>query len=488
MPLTRNSATYGFIVLAFAWALPSVSLAASASDAQRALFKQVFADVERGNWAAVEALPGDDRRLLEDYVLYPDLRAAYFRATIDNADHGEVEAWLDRFGVLKPARELRYRYALHLAEIGHLADYLEIYEQFYQGLDDPRLDCIALRAELEAGRPARVVQRALDLWTVGESQVEECDPVFDYLRAENLLSASHYLERFGLAIEAREFSMARWLGRSIGPEHVDVAGRWIRAQRDPEAFARNYRSWPNDAATREQLVYAVERITYRDPLVARELWEKMARGDRFALEQALRTERHIALWMARDRLPGAHAQLATLPPAAQNDEVMRWRARTSLRLERWHDLLVDIEAMRPGERNSEEWRYWYAIALQNNDRVDDAEALLAELAGERSYYGFLAADALGLPYALADEQFAIDEARCRPRSWPTAGAGIRVRSRRRPASATTTTWRCATRCRITRRSAHTRRPRAYRYPGPTASRAARACSCATCAPAPEPSA
>ncbi len=411
MPLTRNSATYSLIVVALAWAMPVVSVAATASDAQRALFKQVFADVERGNWAVVEALPENERNLLEDYVLYPDLRAAWFRATIDNADHHDVETWLDRHGVLKPARELRYRYALHLANIGHLADYLAIYQQYYQGLGDARLDCIALHAELEAGRPARVVHRAIDLWTVGESQVDECDPVFDFLRTENLLSTAHFIERFKLAIEAREFSMARWLGRSIDQNHIDVASRWIRAERDPEAFARNYNAWPNDAATRAQLVYAIERVTYKDPLVALELWGKMARGNRFSIEQALRTERHIALWMARDRLPGAHAQLVKLPPAAQNDEVLRWRARTSLRLQRWHDLLVDIEAMRPGERNSDEWRYWYGIALQHNNRIADGDTILGELAQERSYYGFLAADELGLPYALGDGQFAIDEAR-----------------------------------------------------------------------------
>ena len=37
--------------------------------------------------------------------------------------------------------------------------------------------------------------------------------------------------------------------------------------------------------------------------------------------------------------------------------------------------------------------------------------MLAKLATERSYYGFLAADELDLPYALADEQFAADETR-----------------------------------------------------------------------------
>ena len=87
---------------------------------QRALFLDVYESVERGNWSSVEALVDDQQQLLQDYVLWPDLRAAWFRATVANADRSEIESFLDTYGALKPARDLRYRYALHLAEVGDL--------------------------------------------------------------------------------------------------------------------------------------------------------------------------------------------------------------------------------------------------------------------------------------------------------------------------------------------------------------------------------
>ncbi len=410
MPLTRNTAS-PVIVAVLLFLSGTVACAATVSDAQRALFKQVYADVERGNWAVVEALGSDDRQSLEDYVLYPDLRAAWFRAKLSKADHGAIESFLDDNGVLKPARDLRYRYALHLARIGHLAEYLAIYEQYYQGLDVAKLDCLALQAELDAGRDARVVHRAIDLWTVGESQVDECDPVFEFLENNNHLDIVDYMKRFELAVDAREFTIARWLGKSIDQRHLDIASQWLNAQRNPESFARNYAKWTNDEATRAQLVYAIERVTYDDPTVALEIWTEMSKGNRFAAEQELRTARHIALWTARDNLPGAYQLLAALPVAAQNDEVLRWRARISLRGNNWPNLLADIEAMPPREKNAEEWRYWYGIALRHVNRIDEGDAVLANLATERSYYGFLAADELGEPYALQEDAFAPDEAR-----------------------------------------------------------------------------
>ncbi|NIL94613.1 MAG: transglycosylase SLT domain-containing protein [Woeseiaceae bacterium] len=385
--------------------------ASTATDSQRQIFKRVYAEVELGNWAAVDSLDADERRSLEDYVLYPDLRAAWLRATLVNADHAEIDAFLGHHGVLKPARELRYRYALHLADIGYLDEYLAIYEQYYQGLDDERLDCLALQAELEVGRASRVVNRAIDLWTVGESQVDECDPVFEFLDDGDHLDIVDYMRRFELAIDAREFTMAQWLGKSIDQQHIDTAGQWLRAQRNPESFVENADKLDNNETTRDQLIFAIERITYDDPLRALELWTEISRGQRFSAEQELRTARHIALWMARDRLTGAYKQLTALPVAAQNAEVIRWRARTSLRLRNWPNLLADIEAMTATERGTEEWRYWYGIALQRNNRIAEGDAVLQQLAAERSYYGFLAADELGLPYSLVDESFSPDEQR-----------------------------------------------------------------------------
>ena len=114
-------------------------------------------------------------------MLWPDLRAAWLRANLTKIKPAEIDAFLDEYGTLRPARDLRYRKALALAKKGDLAGYQKIYEQFYQGQGVSRLDCLSLQAEIEADRQQQVNQRVLDLWMIGTSQVEECDPVFEYL-------------------------------------------------------------------------------------------------------------------------------------------------------------------------------------------------------------------------------------------------------------------------------------------------------------------
>ncbi len=384
-------------------------LTAAEIDEQRELFRSVFAAVERGEWDAVTKLSTVERQQLENYLLWPDLRAAYLRTTLRKSNNKAIEAYLDQYGMLKPARDLRYRYALDLARRGELDSYFDIYQSFYQGRKIEKLDCLALQAELAAGREQRVVYRAKELWLVGKSQVDECDLVFKRLIETNAIAPGDYLLRFDLAIEAREFSLARWLGDSIDESHVAQANAWLDAQRNAEQFLRKYNQRANSEASRRQFVYAAERLAFSDPQRALELWAAVKQQFSFLQQQELRTDRHIALWTARDFLPDAYALLTALPPAAQNDEVLRWRARGSLREQAWLRLLKDIQAMSTSERNAEEWRYWYAVALQQAGQVLAAKAGFQSLATERSYYGFLAADELDLPYVLDYSNLSVDE-------------------------------------------------------------------------------
>ncbi|MGB5630164.1 MAG: hypothetical protein WBM57_12390, partial [Woeseiaceae bacterium] len=393
-----------FVGAALAAALLVASHVAAADiDRQRELFKSVYETVERGDWSPVDGLSAPDQQLLQQYVLWPDLRATWLRANLGKVPAAEVDEFLKSYGTLRPVRELRYQQALYFAETGDLGSYQKIYEQFYQGKDIARLDCLSLQAEINAGRFKRVNQRALDLWLVGTSQVDECDPVFKYLNEKQLLGLDEYRQRFDLAITAREFQLARWLAKKIDQRHIDEAALWIGAQSNPEKFLAGHTPDRDSKTYRKQLAYAAERLTYSDPVAALRLWTGVASQYAFSRKLQRDTERHIALWTARDGLPGGYRLLAALPRAAQDDEVMRWRARLSLRDNEWQRLLVDVASMTTAESAQQEWRYWRAVALESLGRAQEARQEFESLSAERSYYGFLAADEIGRDYALDDD-------------------------------------------------------------------------------------
>jgi soluble lytic murein transglycosylase len=372
----------------------------------RAAFRAAYPEVERGNWQAA----AENAALLEAYVLWPDLRATWLKAKVRTADHDEIENFLDRHGVLKPARELRYRYALHLAEEGRLDEYLAIYQEYYQGLEIARLDCIALQAELEAGREDRIVSRGIELWMVGRSQVQECDPVFQNLQSRNLLTDAHYAERFRLAIDEKQFRLARYLSGPLPREYREQATAWLRAAEDPEAFVAVTSDHADSATSRRQLVYAIERLAMRDPQGAHRYWESLANRYSFDDQQRASVSRHIALWSARLHKPEAASWLAALPAAAASVETGRWLVRAYLRAHDWAEVRRSVDALPAEERRKSEWQYWRAVALSELGDENGALEVFARLAKERSYHGFLAADALDLPYVMSEATVAYDPA------------------------------------------------------------------------------
>jgi soluble lytic murein transglycosylase len=412
LTVTASRIVVGLIMLTLVTlAVPATTGAVPATqiERQRELFRDVFESVERGNWAAVDSLSALNRQLLEQYVLWPDLRATWLRANLGSVSASEVDSFVQQYGILRPARELRYRYALNFAQKGDLPRFSQIYQQFYQGQGIEKLDCLALQAEIQAGRHKRVEHRAVELWMVGKSQVTECDPVFEYLDDRNLLGIVEYQKRFDLAVEQRNFTLARWLAKKIDQQHVDTAEQWQKAQSSPADFLKRKRKRLGDETQREQLVYAAERLTYSDPEIALKLWNRVRGQHKFSEAQKLLTAQHIALWTARDNLPDAYRLLSKLPPAAQSDEVLRWRARSSLRESRWKRLLTDIALMPVAEQNTEEWRYWRAIAQIESGQALAAITELESLRLERSFYGFLAADKLAKGYALDNTSLTADE-------------------------------------------------------------------------------
>ncbi len=374
-------------------------------EAQRVAFREVYAEAERGNWAPVRKY----EPLLKDYVLWPDLRASYLKARVDTIDHAEIEAFLDEYGTLKPARELRYEYSLHLMDAGHHAEFLNIYRQYYHDLGIAKLDCLASHAEILEGRADNTIDRALKLWLTGKSQADECDPVFAHLRANNVLSDEYFENRFALAVAAKRFSLARYLSQPLAESYAIEADHWLKARDDSLQFVRTRRDRGNDQTSRAQLIYALQRIAFSDPLLAAEQWSELKDEYEFADDERHEVSRHIALWAARRQLPEAKSLLFDLPPDAQDAEVRRWRIRTGLRLEDWHMVARSIASLPEEERTSEEWQYWEAIALKHLGREESANDTLRSLSSTRSYYGFLASDAIDSEYTFSHSRLVADD-------------------------------------------------------------------------------
>ncbi|RFA28972.1 hypothetical protein CAI21_11000 [Alkalilimnicola ehrlichii] len=244
---------------------------------------------------------------------------------------------------------------------------------------------------------------ARELWLVGSSQPRACDPVFAELYQRNELSADEIWQRIELAMNAGNQNLARYLGRHLNSSDRRWLEHWFEVSNRPYAALR----YPPFDATHERagplLAHAVETIARRDINGAWARIPRLAEFEGVTPEKLDQVQRSVALRAAHNRREQALEWLDSLPDSAVDVEVRRWRAILARGEQNWPRLLIAINDLPPAERDRAEWRYWRGYALDHIGETALARLIYSELAQERNYYGFLAADAVNQPYNMNSE-------------------------------------------------------------------------------------
>ena len=94
-----------------------------------------------------------------------------------------------------------------------------------------------------------------------------------------------------------------------------------------------------------------------------------------------------------------------------NEEAFAWRLQAALRNRAWSYLEKWTQGEPASDVNTLQWNYWRARALSETGNQSAAHDLFTGLAGERDYYGFMAADHLHQPYMMDYKPIEEDDAK-----------------------------------------------------------------------------
>ena len=370
-------------------------------DKQRELFVAAESALNSGEQATFRDL----KRQLTDYPLYSYLEYWQLRRRLSKAGAGEVQAFLDQYQEQPVATRLRISW---LHQLGKRKDWNN-YLRFYQPQRSVTLQCYDVRARLSKGDREQALQDALELWLVGYSQPDACDPAFDQLYASSRITSEQIWTRIRLAFANQKSSLAGYLAKRLSAEDREWVKRWQYAHRRPtDALSKSW-SKQDTPLVREILTHACLRLARHKPEQAWKPWQEIAKTHRFSEQQAGKVLQRIALTGALRNHPQAAQWLASVPDHAVNADIRQWGVRVALSDGDWKDALRWIDELNATERNAETWRYWRAYALEADGASGDAFTEYARLAGERSYYGFLAADHLQRPYQMNDSRISYEK-------------------------------------------------------------------------------
>lgn len=375
------------LALPLAAACLAPGAAAADNSAARAEFRTAFEAADSG-------VAAGDSRALRAYPLYPWLQAQRLRRQLGQANpalDSLIADFLAEHGKAPHTQALRAAWWRSLAERAQWADYLSALG------DRPNSDtwlCYWLQARLALERTDGFAEAALTAWRRGRSMPDSCDAAFDWLAAEGYMDDALIAERLRLALDAGELGLARYLTEKLS---VEAQRRWInarlaRAQRGP--FLQRLVENPDAPIPFADLEAALFAHARGDANNAANLAARLIARRNLGDAEAAALKRAVALPASWSREPVALALFEAVPLAGHEARHFTWHARAAMWARDWEALGRVIAAMPAEQAREARWRYWAARAHAQRGDTEAAEALYAEVANERSYHGFLAAERL----------------------------------------------------------------------------------------------
>lgn len=365
-------------------------------------FKTAWEFAEKGDHTAFNQV----KNTLQDYVLYPYLQYEDYRNRRAQVPVEEMSAFLRNHQGWAFSNGLRDAWLRSLAKKGRWADLVAN----SAGVNDTALRCQRVRGQIILKQTDRVLSEAQNLWTVGKSQPDECDPVFAWLVKNDGIPESLAWERIQLAIKAGNRSLAMYLARYVPKNQRRWLESWQRLNRGGYSRLEQARSWPDTEVTRMLTVTSLQRLTRNNAELAAKKFHSL--DGHFSWEETTRMAllRDIALYLAVALDDDTASYMSRVPILYRDSQLLEWWSRFLLSRQDWTGLIDVIEQMPEDIRSDDRWSYWLAQANLRSGQTQSPSGALEELASKANYYGFLAADELGLAYNICPLQPDIKEA------------------------------------------------------------------------------
>jgi peptidoglycan lytic transglycosylase len=359
-------------------------------------------DRARHNYtAAVQALQqgrnGDFRRLreeLEDYPLAIYLDYFDLSRRPSRVPSGDAQRFVRDSDGSPLSNRFRRLYLERAGSERRWQDFLALMPEEPNSVE---LKCYYFRARLATGDKTAAWEGARRMWVHGSSRPKSCDPLFAAWVKDGQLTDDLVWARMLKAFEARERSLLQYVARKGSAELAPWSEKLLRVYASPQKLRRE-RLPANDPHSRDIITHGLAYLARYSPEQALEDWQHYQQSVRFSETERSRVEYAIALQSLfaesdanRQWVDGALARLGS-------DKLVEVRLRWALGEQDWGAIDRLLPQLSEASRGSNVWRYWQAHVREVQGKRDEAREAFAALAGERDYYGFLAADRLGRAY------------------------------------------------------------------------------------------
>lgn len=336
---------------------------------------------------------------LDHYPLQSYLKYKEYRKKIASLSEKQVLSFLQKYSDTPYESWFRIAWLKHKAKHKQWQQYLNAYTP----QKDTARRCHYVNALLHTSKSDdKAKQKAFalvpELWLKGKSQPDSCDPVFKAFTKAGKMTPELLWGRIKLAMKKGQTSLATYLARSLSATDQKWVKEWIRIYRKPALVLNSKRLKQQHPVKTTILVHAVKRTVSKQPKKAAELIDTLEKENSFSAAEQAQMYRSIGMKLAYHHKPGAWSWLNKITDEQSDETVRQWRVRSAIREGNWEGVNSALKRLSAEEQKDFRWQYWAAVIQEQKGLKTEAQKDFSQLADNRSYYSFLAADKMDMPY------------------------------------------------------------------------------------------
>jgi soluble lytic murein transglycosylase len=337
-----------------------------------------------------------DDAQLQSYVLYPYLRAARIERALGsagrvwNAADDAALALVTEQGAAPVAAALRRSWLASLARRGLWPAFVDHYDA---AVATVALECQYWNARVETGTATDLVPTIAARWLTPYRLPPECEPAFQWLRAQGALPNPLIERRVELLLDNGQTAFARTIARRLPPESASPLIARADFIDKPAATLDAWLANPDWNADFAAVEDGWARLARDDPDAALGRFPSVAA--RVGNEETDALTLRLALGLAWDRRSETLEYFARVSTPLLDDAARAWQARAAMWAGDWALVTGAIEAMSEPMRAQPAWRYWAARAAEERGLEAEAEAGYGAILDTDNYYSAMAATRLG---------------------------------------------------------------------------------------------
>ncbi|WP_428354066.1 transglycosylase SLT domain-containing protein [Methyloprofundus sp.] len=301
-------------------------------------------------------------------------------------------------------RKLRRKWLAYLYKRGRW----DTFVAHYKSSKRKSMQCRYNWAEYQRNHKTQALTATQKIWLTGSSLPKDCDLLLKKFTQSEFLTQTLIWQRFLLAAKARQYKLATYLSKKLESASArSKADKWLKLVKNPKLIEQaGFLQGLAKTQQADMFTYAMKKMVSADVDNAVQFWDTQGESYVLSAAQTHNIERAIALQLAFNKSAKAYSRFNLL--TSLDGTTRLWAVRAALIEHNWEHVNQALQNLSVSEKRQERWRYWQAKALLETNQRDKGLAIFKQLAEERSYYGFLAADYLQQEYALVNKPIKIN--------------------------------------------------------------------------------